>query len=126
MTRWLTCLGDVWACGVWFINQVTEVYPPFNPKEAPSEARLVEATLKKQLGNNFFHHEDWTRAIRCYQSAVKSLDPAEVDVEEEGEQVLRDVTKVYCDISNNLAMALMKLDRHKVRLAGVIYSRLAG
>jgi FK506-binding protein 4/5 len=93
--------------------EVTEIYPTFNPKEAPSVARLTEASLKKQLGNGFFHHEDYTRAIRCYQSAVKSLDPAEVDEEEEGEEAMKESIKMYCDISNNLAMALMKLERYK-------------
>lgn len=93
--------------------EVTEIYPTFNPKEAPTVTRLTEAGLKKQIGNGHFHHEDYNRAIRCYQSAVKSLDPAEVDEEEEGEEAMKEVIKVYCDISNNLAMALMKLERYK-------------
>ena len=68
--------------------------------------------MKKFHGNGFFHHEDWTRAIRCYQTAIKALDPSEHE-EEEDKEVYRDLVKAYCEISNNLAAALLKLERYK-------------
>jgi tetratricopeptide (TPR) repeat protein len=93
--------------------EVLDVYPPFNSKEAPIRARLSEAGLKKAHGNGFFHHEDYTRAIRCYQAAIKALDPSEVDEEEEETAEYKELVKIYCDVSNNLAAALMKLKRYK-------------
>ena len=64
-------------------------------------------------GNGFFHHEDYPRAIRCYQAAVKALDAESVDDSEESPEVYKQMCKTFCDISNNLAAALMKLERWK-------------
>jgi len=96
--------------GLEYEAEVKEVYPQLSIKDAPAVARVFEANLKKQHGNRFFHHQEWSRSIRCYQSALKSLDPGEA---EEGEEGFKDVIKMYCDISNNLAATLLKMGMPK-------------
>lgn len=93
--------------------EVIDILPPFNPKDAPLEARLGETELKKRHGNGFFHHKDYTRAIRCYQAGLKALDAESVDGEEEDEEAYEAMVKMFCDVSNNLAAALIKLERWK-------------
>lgn len=87
--------------------------PAFHPKDAPLAVRVAEAALKKRHGNGFFHHEDFHRAIRCYQAGIKALDADSVDPEEEGPEAYAALVKAFCDMSNNLAMALMRLERWK-------------
>ncbi len=90
--------------------------PAFHPKDAPLAGRIAEAALKKRHGNGFFHHEDYNRAIRCYQAGIKALDADSVDPEEAEEEAAgayAAMVKAFCDMSNNLAMALMKLERWK-------------
>jgi hypothetical protein len=93
--------------------EVVDVLPPFSPKDAPLLARVGEAELKKRHGNGFFHHLDFNRAIRCYQAGLKALDAESVNEEEEEEEVYAAMVKKFCDVSNNLAAALMKLERWK-------------
>ena len=99
--------------GLEYEIEVVDVLPHFNPKDAPLLARVAEAELKKRHGNVFFHHLDFNRAIRCYQAGIKALDAESVDEEEEEEEVYRGMVKMFCDVSNNLAAALMKLERWK-------------
>jgi hypothetical protein len=99
--------------GLEYEIEVVDVLPPFNPKDAPLLTRVAEAELKKRHGNGFFHHLDYNRAIRCYQAGLKALDAESVDEEEEEEEVYRGMVKMFCDVSNNLAAALMKLERWK-------------
>lgn len=89
------------------------IAPAFHPKEADTPARIAEAELKKRHGNAFFHHQDFNRAIRCYQAGIKALDADAVDPGEEAEGVYAAMVKAFCDMSNNLAMALMRLERWK-------------
>ena len=90
--------------------EVKELYPQLALKEAPTAARVFECNLKKQHGNRFFHHQDWQRAVRCYQAGLKALDPGESEEDEEG---YKDIIKMYCDISNNLAATLLKMQMPK-------------
>ena len=99
--------------------EVVDVLPPFSPKDAPLLARVGEAELKKRHGNGFFHHLDFNRAIRCYQAGLKALDAESVNEEEEEEEVYAAMVKKFCDVSNNLAAALMKLERWKDAKVGI-------
>jgi FK506-binding protein 4/5 len=89
------------------------ISPAFHPKDATTPERIAEAELKKRHGNGFFHHQDYNRAIRCYQAGIKALDADAVDPEEEEAGVYAAMVKAFCDMSNNLSMALMKLERWK-------------
>lgn len=69
--------------------------------------QLVEARNKKVLGNEHFHHENWSKAASNYQDILKGLNVWNFD---EGTEDRIEAETIYVDCGNNLVFALTKMD----------------
>ena len=103
------------------------------PAELTDQELIDVVRLHKERGNFFFGQEEWEKAMRCYQRAMKYSErsslqggPAptqaangeagEEDLEVVGAAYVKDLNELRVSCINNSATALEKLERHKEAL----------
>lgn len=104
--------------------QLLDIKPHESPLALPLEERQNIGQRKKDRGNFWFSHCDYSMAVQCYRKAVEYFDDESIEIEVAMDryllpQPMQDLIAEKIKACNNLAQAQLKLQAFDSALASL-------
>lgn len=104
--------------------KLLKIKPIGSPMDLPVEERMSVGQRKKDRGNFWFSHCDYSMAVQCYRKAVEYFDDESIQIEVAMDryflpQAMQDLISEKIKACNNCAQAQLKLEAFDSALASL-------